>query len=71
MQDDIEMRADLEKVFDAMKKEGYDPLKQFSGFILSEDPTYIPVTDGARKLIRGLDRDDILSAFISYYFEKK
>ena len=71
MQKETEMRTDLELVFDAMKKEGYDPLKQFSGFILSEDPTYIPGTDGARKLIRELDRDDILSTFISYYFEQK
>ena len=71
MQDEITMRADLEQVFEAMKKEGYDPLKQFSGFILSEDPTYIPATDGARKIIRELDRDDILTEFIKYYCEKK
>ncbi len=71
MQDERSIRDTLEIVFDAMIKEGYDPIKQFSGFILSEDPTYIPVTNGARNLIRELSRDEMLSAFIKNYFEQK
>ena len=71
MQDERSIRNTLEIVFDAMIKEDYDPIKQFSGFILSEDPTYIPVTNGARNLIRELSRDEMLSAFIKNYFEQK
>ena len=70
MQKEDFIREDLLRVFDAMMKEGYDPIKQFSGFILSEDPTYIPVTDGARNIIRSHERDEILAAFIKNYFEK-
>jgi len=53
-----------------MIKDGYDPVKQFSGFILSEDPTYIPTVDGARNIIRSHERDEILAAFVKSYFEK-
>lgn len=70
MQKEDFIREDLLRVFDAMMKEGYDPIKQFSGFILSEDPTYIPVTNGARNIIRSHERDEILAAFIKNYFEK-
>ncbi|MBO5682845.1 MAG: IreB family regulatory phosphoprotein [Clostridia bacterium] len=71
MQDERSVRDTLHIVFAAMIEEGYDPIKQFSGFILSEDPTYIPVTNGARNLVRELQRDEMLSAFIKYYFEQK
>ena len=71
MQNEKSIRDTLDVVFAAMIKEGYDPIKQFSGSILSEDPTYIPVTDGARNLIRNLQRDEMLSVFIKHYFEKK
>lgn len=70
MHKDDFIREDLERVFNAMVKEGYDPIKQFSGFILSEDPTYIPVTDGARNIIRSHERDEMLAVFIKTYFEK-
>ena len=71
MQDDRSVRDTLQIVFAAMIGEGFDPIKQFSGFILSEDPTYIPVTNGARNLVRELQRDEMLAAFIKYYFEQK
>ncbi|MBQ7383991.1 MAG: IreB family regulatory phosphoprotein [Clostridia bacterium] len=62
-----EISEKLEIVKDAIIKSGYDPVTQLSGYILSEDPTYIPDTDGARKIIRRLDRDDILAELIKNY----
>lgn len=64
------IREDLVRVFETMIKEGYDPTKQFAGFILSEDPTYIPIEDGARNIIRSHERDEILAVLIKSYFEK-
>jgi uncharacterized protein (UPF0297 family) len=64
------IREDLVRVFETMIKGGYDPTKQFAGFILSEDPTYIPIEDGARNIIRSHERDEILAVFIKSYFEK-
>ena len=60
----------LQVVINAIKKDGRDPIKQLSGYILSEDPTYITVTDNARNIIRKLDRDDILALLISNYLQK-
>lgn len=59
----------LKQISDAIEKSGYDPVTQLSGYILSEDPTYIPVTDGARSIIRRLDRDDILAEMIKNYLK--
>ena len=64
-----DVRAELNRVYDAMIKNGYDPVQQLSGFILSEDPIYIPTAGGARKAIRGIDRDDILAELILNYFK--
>jgi len=59
----------LQVVINAIKKDGRDPVKQLSGYILSEDPTYITVTDNARYIIRKIDRDDILSVLIENYLK--
>jgi len=59
----------LQVVINAIKKDGRDPVKQLSGYILSEDPTYMTVTDNARYIIRKIDRDDILSVLIENYLK--
>ena len=65
----MDVRAMLRLVINAIIKDGDDPVKQLSGYILSEDPTYITELDDARKIIRRLDRDDILSMLIEDHLE--
>ena len=65
-----DMRYSLKKIYDAIKSDGDDPIKQLSGYILSEDPTYITTADDARKEMRTLDRDEILAELISDYFKQ-
>ncbi len=67
---DISLEENLNMLYHAMQDSGYDPAVQFSNFILSEDPTYIPDCDNARGIIRRMDRDEILRFFIRSYFEK-
>ena len=50
-----------------IKGEGYNPVNQLVGYILSEDPTYITTYKGARSLIRKVDRDDLLQAMLRSY----
>ena len=64
-----QIRSDLLAVREAITKSGGDPAKQLSGYILSEDPIFIPDKDGARSIIRRLERDDILTALITEYFK--
>ena len=61
---DREIRAVLTEVYRALKEKGYNPINQLVGYILSEDPTYITTYQGARSLIRKIDRDDLLQALL-------
>ena len=64
---DREIRAVLTEVYRALKEKGYNPINQLVGYILSEDPTYITTYQGARSLIRNIDRDDLLQALLKSY----
>ena len=64
--DDV-MKDTLTQVFDALKENGYNPINQIVGYILSEDPTYITTNNNARSLIRRLDRDELLAAMVKSY----
>lgn len=60
--------GELEKVFEALKEKGYDPIAQIVGYILSGDPTYITAHKGARNLITRIDREDLLNDVFRVYF---
>lgn len=64
---DREIRAVLTEVYRALKEKGYNPINQLVVYILSEDPTYITTYQGARSLIRKIDRDDLLQALLKSY----
>ena len=67
---DQEIKAILTSVYDSLKKKGYDPINQIVGYILSEDPTYITNYNGARALIRKLDRDELLQELVKQYLSE-
>ncbi|MCK9478139.1 MAG: IreB family regulatory phosphoprotein [Firmicutes bacterium] len=58
-------------VYQALKKKGYNPISQMVGYILSGDPTYITSHDGARALIRKIERDELLEELVQSYVDKK
>lgn len=60
----------MKKVYDSLKEKGYDPSNQIIGYIISGDPTYITSHNNARKLIKHLDRNDLLESILNFYFEK-
>ena len=64
---DREIRQILTEVYDALKENGYNPINQLVGYILSEDPTYITTYAGARSKIRKIDRDDLLAALLKQF----
>ena len=64
---DLDMRAVLKVVYDALTEKGYNPISQIVGYILSEDPTYITTHNNARSLIRKIDRDDLLKELVRNY----
>lgn len=54
-------------VFNALKEKGYNPISQFTGYLLSGDPTYITSHNNSRVLISTLERDEILEVLIKNY----
>ena len=66
---DDRIREILQQVYAALKEKGYNPVNQLVGYILSEDPTYITTHNGARALIRKVDRDDLLQALLRSYLD--
>lgn len=65
--EDDGMQATLTEVYNALSEKGYDPINQIVGYILSEDPTYITNYNGARGLIRRIDRDKLLNTLVKNY----
>ena len=64
-------REILMTVHNALTEKGYNPINQIVGYILSGDPSYITSHNGARSLIRKLERDEILEELVKYYVEHK
>ena len=66
-QRDLEIKAILSSVYQALQEKGYNPINQIVGYILSEDPTYITNHNNARTLIRKVDRDELLQVLVRKY----
>ena len=64
---DLEIKAILTTVYQALQEKGYNPINQIVGYILSEDPTYITNYNGARSMICKLDRDELLQELVQCY----
>lgn len=66
-----ELEKNIESVYASLLEKGYDPSSQIAGYILSEDPLYMPDWNNARGIIRRVDRDDLLKLLIDYYLENR
>jgi uncharacterized protein (UPF0297 family) len=55
----------METIVRAIRRAGYDPYAQLTGFLRSSDVRYITRTDNARYLIQELDR-----TFIKQYVKR-
>ena len=64
-----EMKKILTAVYDALVEQGYNPINQIVGYIISEDPTYITNHKNARSLICKIDRDELMQTLIKNYLE--
>lgn len=66
-ENDEEMKKILLEVYKALNEKGYNSVSQIVGYILSEDPTYITTHNNARRLVRKLDRDELLQSMVEDY----
>lgn len=56
-------------VYNALTEKGYHPVNQMIGYLLSGDPTYITTHKDARKVIRKVERDEILEEILEFYLK--
>ena len=66
-QRDLEVKAILSTVYQALQEKGYNPINQIVGYLLTEDPTYITNYNNARSMICKLDRDELMQALVKCY----
>ena len=61
----------LNDVYTALKEKGYKPNKPIGRISDFRDPSYITSYNGARALLRKLERDEILEEVIKSYLDIK
>ena len=57
----------IDSVYEALNEQGYNPINQIVGYIMSGDPTYITSHNGARSLIMKVERDEIVEELLGDY----
>ena len=56
----------LQEVYDALKE-----AVQLVGYLVSGEPTYITSRHDARKLISGIERDELVEELVRFYIKHK
>ena len=64
---DKSQREIFRMVYNELRENGYNPISQLVGYLISEDPTYITDCNNARALIQRVDRDIIMSEMVEEY----
>ena len=59
----------LMTVHRALTEQGYNPVNQIVGYIMSGDPTYITSHENARSLIMKVERDEIIEELLRNYIK--
>lgn len=61
----------LKEVYSALKEAGHNPTVQLVGYLVSGEPTYITSRHDARRLISGIERDEIVEELVRFYVKHK
>lgn len=65
------VREIMLEVARSMKEQGYNPVDQLAGYLLSGDPTYITSYKDARTKLRGFERYELLEDLLNSYLNDK
>lgn len=59
----------LAELVSILRASGLNPVTQLSGYLITEDPTYLPEGTEARALARHVGRDRLLEVLIELYIK--
>ncbi len=62
---DASEQAQFDHLLDLMVSHSSDPIEELAGYLVTEDPTYLPEDTEAKTLIRQLGRDKLLRMMLS------
>ena len=65
-----EINKTLTTVYRSLDENGYNPINQIVGYVLSGDPAYIPRYNAARNQIRRYERDEIVEELVRFYLKE-
>ncbi len=68
---DLSVSEIIERVYQALREKGYNPVNQIVGYVMSGDPTYITSHNNARSLIMKVERDEIVEELLKYFIKNK
>ena len=66
---ELRVKEVLDTVYNAVREEGYNPVNQIVGYIMSGDPTYITSHNGARSMIMKVERDELVEELLKDYIK--
>ena len=66
---ELRVKEVLDTVYNAMRENGYNPVNQIVGYIMSGDPTYITSHNGARSMIMKVERDELVEELLKDYIK--
>ena len=61
----------LQEVYASLKEAGHNPTVQLVGYLVSGEPTYITSRHDARRLISGIERDELVEELVRFYVKHK
>lgn len=61
----------LQEVYGALKEAGHNPTVQLVGYLVSGEPTYITSRHDARRMISGIERDELVEELVRFYVKHK
>lgn len=64
-----EISETLTTVYRSLDEQGYQPINQIVGYVLSGDHAYVPRYNNARNQIRKYERDEIVEELVRYYLK--
>ena len=67
--ENYDIKTIIKEISNSMRKNGYDPINQIVGYIISGDLGYIPEFDDNRNKIAELDRTLILENMLKDYLK--
>lgn len=68
---EVQVKEVIDRVYNAMKEKGYNPVNQIVGYIMSGDPTYITSHNNARSMIMKVERDELVEELLKEYINNQ